>query len=149
MSYRIKEIPEEERPRERLKEIGTSRISNQELLSILLKTGLKDKNVKEVATDLLKKYPIEQLKDCSLQDLIKIKGIGEVKAIELLASIELGKRIFLKSNQKRIKLDTPQKIWMDAKYYIYGKKQEYFYCYYLNTKQELINRKKTHFYRNH
>ena len=141
MSYRIKEIPEEERPRERLKEIGTSRISNQELLSILLKTGLKDKNVKEVATDLLKKYPIEQLKDCSLQDLIKIKGIGEVKAIELLASIELGKRIFLKSNQKRIKLDTPQKIWMDAKYYIYGKKQEYFYCYYLNTKQELINRK--------
>lgn len=141
MSVKIKELPIEERPRERLKEIGPNEISNNELLSILLKSGLKNKNVSQIAIELLKEYPIETLKDCSIQDFIKIKGIGETKAIELLASIELGKRIFLKNSIKRKKLINPEEIWMDAKYYIYGKKQEYFYCYYLNTKQELIERK--------
>ena len=141
MSYKIKELPKEERPRERLKEIGPHEISNTELLSIILKNGLKDKNVSELARDLLKKYSIESLKDCSQQDLMTIKGIGETKALELLASIELGKRIFLKNTIKGKKLINPEEIWKDAKYYIFGKKQEYFFCYYLNTKQELIERK--------
>ena len=141
MSYKIKELPIEERPRERLKEIGPNEISNNELLSILLKSGLKNKNVQELATELLKNYPIESLKDCSMQDLMKIKGIGEAKAIELLASIELGKRIYLKNPLRGKKLMKPEEIWNDAKYYIHGKKQEYFYGYYFNTKQELIERK--------
>ena len=141
MSYKIKELPKEERPRERLKEIGPHEISNTELLSIILKNGLKDKNVSELARDLLKKYSIESLKDCSQQDLMTIKGIGETKALELLASIELGKRIFLKNTIKGKKMIKPEEIWKDAKYYIFGKKQEYFFCYYLNTKQELIERK--------
>ena len=140
-NYKIKEIPQDERPRERLKEVGVENLTNVELLSILLKTGLKNKNVKDLATELLKKYSLEDLKDLSINELIKIKGIGEVKAIELVTAIELGKRMVLKTNQK-IKLDNPTSIWKDARYLFSGKKQEEFYCYYFNAKQELISRKK-------
>lgn len=138
MSYKIKELPLQERPRERLKEIGESNLSDKEILSILLKTGTKDKNVSDLAIDLLKKYDLSTLKYCSLKDLTSIKGIGEVKAIELMASIELGKRIFLKENNKLEKLDNAKAIWLSSKYLFNGLKQEHFYSYYFNSKQELI-----------
>lgn len=141
MNYRIKDIPKEERPRERLKEVGIENISNKELLSIILKTGTKNKNVNEISLEILNKYNLNQLKDLSLNDLMSIDGIGEVKAMELLASIELGKRIFLEKDEKLVKLDNPKAIWKSVRYLLLGKKQEYFYCYYFNTKQELIERK--------
>ncbi len=139
-NYKIKEIPINERPRERLKEVGVENITNIELLSIILKTGLKNKNVNELSIELLKNYSLKDLKDISINQLTKIKGIGEVKAIELISSIELGKRIILEREEK-IKLDNPNSIWKDAKYLMTGKKQEYFYCYYFNNKQELLERK--------
>ncbi len=138
--YKIKELPETERPRERLKQVGVENLTNKELLSIILKTGLKNKNVSEISLEVLKKYQLKDLKDISLEELKQIKGIGEVKAIEVIASIELGKRILLKKEES-IKLDNPTSIWKDALYYLSGKKQEYFYGYYFNPKQELIERK--------
>lgn len=138
--YKMKEIPLEERPRERLKEVGVENLTNLELLSILLKTGLKNKNVKDIALELLKNYSLSDLKDISLEELIKIKGIGEVKAIELLASIELGKRVALKQESKK-KIFSPSEIFQEARYDLTGKKQEYFYAYYFNSKQELIEKK--------
>lgn len=140
-NYKIKDIPLNERPRERLKEVGQSNLTNIELLSIILKSGTKEKNVKDLSIELLKKYSLLELKDISINDLISIKGIGEAKAIELIASIELGKRIFLKETKKLVKLDDPVKIWESSKYIFNGKKQEYFYTYYFNTKQELIEKK--------
>ena len=137
----MKEIPEEERPRERLKSVGASNLSDKELLSILLKNGTKEKNVQDLSLELLKKYKLEDLKDIQINDLISIKGIGEVKAIELIASIELGKRIFLRKTKKLEKLESAEEIWESSKYLFDGLKQEYFYCYYFNTKQELIERK--------
>lgn len=140
-NYRIKEIPINERPRERLKNVGSDNLTNKELLAIILKTGLKNKNVEELAIEILKKYSINDLKEISINDLTKINGIGETKAIELIASIELGKRIFLSSEKELVKLDNPKAIWNDVRYLLYGKKQEYFYCYYFNNKQQLIKRK--------
>ena len=139
--YKIKDIPLNERPRERLKEVGANNLTNIELLSIILKNGTKNINVKDLSLELLKKHNLIELKDISIKDLTKIKGIGETKAIELIASIELGKRIFLKETKKLIKLDEPSKIWESSRYLFNGKKQEYFYAYYLNTKQELIEKK--------
>ena len=139
--YCIKEIPKDERPRERLKEVGVENITNIELLSVILKTGTKNKNVKELAIDILKKYEIVDLKDISINNLMKIKGIGEVKAIELLASIELGKRIYLKESKTLEKLETPKEIWESTRYLLNNKKQELFYCLYFDNKQRLIERK--------
>ncbi len=140
-NYRIKDIPITERPRERLKEVGPNNLTNIELLSIILKSGTKNINVRDLSIEVLKRYNLLDLKDISINDLINIKGIGETKAIELIASIELGKRIFLKETKKLIKLDDPIKIWESSKYLFNGKKQELFYCYYFNTKQELIEKK--------
>ncbi len=139
--YKIKDLPTMERPRERLKKVGVENITDKELLSILLKTGTKNKNVNELSIELLKNYSLSDLKNTSIQDLIKIKGIGEVKALELQASIELGKRIFLKEPISLEKLENPKAIWESSKYLFHGLKQEYFYGYYFNNKQELIERK--------
>ena len=141
MNYKMKDLPINERPRERLKEVGISNLSDRELLAIILKTGIKDRNVNLIALDILNKYKLRDFKNLSIEDLITIKGIGEVKAIELISSIELGKRIFLKEEFKLEKLDNPKVIWESAKYLYSGLKQECFYCYYFNNKQELIGKK--------
>lgn len=140
-NYKIKEIPINERPRERLLEVGKENITDKELIAIILKTGLKEKNVEDIAIELLNTYSFQDLKDIEINDLTKIKGIGQTKAIELIASIELGKRIFLKEKNKSKALLTPKEIWKDAKYMLDGKKQEYFYCYYFDNKQKLIQKK--------
>ncbi len=138
---KIKDIPLTERPRERLKEVGGANLTNKELLSIIIKTGTKNKNVSDLALELLKEYDLLDFKDLSLEDLTKINGIGEIKALEILATIEFGKRIFLKESKKLKKLENPKAIWESSKYLFDNLKQEYFYCYYFNNKQELIERK--------
>lgn len=141
-NYKIKDIPSFERPRERLINVGVENLSNRELLSIILKTGLKNKNVSDLSIELLNKYSLSDLKEITINDLMSINGIGLVKAIEVIASIEFGKRIALTTtNNNGIKLDNPKKIWEDSRYLFNGKKQEYFYCYYFNNKQEVIERK--------
>lgn len=139
--YKIKDIPSSERPRERLKEVGSSNLTDKELLAIILRTGTKDYSATDLAIELLKEYNVQQLHDLTINKLTKIKGIGEVKAIELLAVIELGKRIYVKKNQKLTKLTSPKLIWEDSKYLFVNLKQEYFYCLYFNNKQELLERK--------
>lgn len=139
--YKIKEIPKSERPRERLKEVGVENLSNKELLAIVLKTGTKNKNVTELALDILNNYSLTDLKELSINQLTTIKGIGEVKAIELLATIELGKRIYTKPSEKLEIYTNPRDIWIKTKYLFQDKSQEYFYALYFNSKQKLIGQK--------
>lgn len=139
--YTIKDFPLEERPREKVKQYGINNVTNKELLSIILKTGTKSINVADLALSILKKYKLHELKDVTITELTKIKGIGEVKAIELLAAIELGKRINYKTEEKKKKLNNPEVIFQEMRYLFIDKKQELFYCLYLNEKQELIERK--------
>ena len=86
-------------------------------------------------------YEMSDLKDISINALKKIKGIGEVKAIELISAIELGKRILLREPKVLEKLDNPKEIWESSRYLLSDKKQEYFYCLYFDNKQRLIERK--------
>ena len=97
MSYLIKEMNIEERPRERFKKFGVEALSNEELLSILMRTGTKSKSVKQLSFDLLKELKMKDLAKISYQSLKNIKGIGEVKAITILSAIEFGKRVLSKS----------------------------------------------------
>ena len=139
--YKIKELPINERPRERLLNVGVENLTDKEIIAIILKTGTKDKSVNDLAIDLLKKYNLLDFKNLTINELTNIKGIGKVKAIELLSAIELGKRIFLRESNKLKKLENAKKIWEDSKYLFNNLKQEYFYCYYFNNKQELIEKK--------
>ena len=93
---KVKEIPSNERPRERLENYGPSNLSTSDLLAIILSSGLKGKNVTELSFELLSKVDsVKDLANLELKELCKVKGIGKAKATTLLAAIELGKRIYL------------------------------------------------------
>ena len=141
INYKIKEIPISERPRERAKNIGLENITDKELLAIILKTGTKGKNVTTLAIDILKEYPLTEFKDLTINKLTKISGIGEVKALELLAAIELGKRINYRKPLTKKKLTNAHAIWQEMRYLFIDKKQELFYCLYFNNKQDLLEKK--------
>lgn len=140
---KVKDMPKTERPRERLIEYGAESLSNEELLSIILKTGNGKKSVKEISLDILNKFKkIENLKTVTKEQLQQIKGIGIAQALTILSVIELGKRIFVNPViQEKIILNTSETIYHYMKYQLLDKKQEYFYCLYLNSKKELIERK--------
>ncbi|HIS91017.1 MAG TPA: DNA repair protein RadC [Candidatus Faecisoma merdavium] len=138
----IKDIPLNERPRERLINNGVEYLNNEELLSILLKCGTKDLSVRELASTILKQIDnINNLRDINYENLIKIKGIGKAKACEILASIELGKRINKINNINQIKIYSSESIFNYYKDKLSDKLQEYFYCVYLDTKNHIIKDK--------
>ena len=96
----FKNIPESDKPRERLYQYGSENLSDEELISIILKTGTKGISVKEVSLKLLENVgDIKRLKDIGINTLIGINGIGRVKAIEIKAAIELGRRIYIENNK--------------------------------------------------
>lgn len=140
---KIKNIPDSDKPRERLYMYGAESLSNEELLAIVLKTGTKKYGVKDVALKLLAEIgDISKLKDMGINLLMKIEGIGLVKAIELKAICELGKRI--NSNnvcEMGIVIDSSLVVYNIFQEYFLGKKQEYFYCLYLDMKKKLIEKK--------
>lgn len=136
-------MPVIDRPRERLIKIGKENISNEELLAILIKTGTKNYSVKDIACNVLVKIKdIKNLDQITFNTFSDIKGLGKIKTIELIAAIELGKRIFLeRSNTINICYNNPAIIYNENKYLFMDKKQEYFYCLYLDSKKMLIERK--------
>ncbi len=140
---KVKDLPINERPRERLIEYGKENLSNEELLSIILKTGNGKVSVREISNNLLNYFNgIENLKNATKEQLQNVKGIGKVQALTILSVVELGKRIYMMSNgENKILLNSSRAIYDYMKYQLYDKKQEYFYCLYVNQKKELIERK--------
>ena len=139
---KIKDLPAVERPRERLINNGVENISNEELLSIILKTGAKNKSVKELSCEVLSKInSLNNLSEININTFKDINGLGIVKTIELMASIELGKRIFIKQDCQKTNYNNPDDIYLENRYLFKDKKQEYFYCLYLDSKNNLIERK--------
>ena len=139
----IKDMPNNERPRERLLKEGVNSLSNEELLSVILKTGTKNKSVKMLSMELLIKLEdISNLKNTSINALTSIKGLGLTKALELIAAVELGRRVFLKKdNVLTLKITNASDVFNYSKELFYDKTQEYFYTLYFNSKQELIDKK--------
>ena len=136
---KIKNIIKEERPRERFIKYGVENLSNEELLSIILKTGTREYSVKRLALILLNELGgIEKLRSATINTLTKIKGIGQVKAIELLSIVELSKRMNM-GDVNSVKLNNSKVIFDYFKHVFQDEKQEYFYAIYLDTKSKLIS----------
>ncbi len=136
-------MPECEKPRERLLSVGSENLSNEELISIIFGTGTRNKSVKDLSSDVLKqvKY-ISELKDLTINKLINIKGIGYAKSINLIASLELGRRVYENEDGfKTIKINNSSKVYEYYKNKLKNKKQEYFYVMYLDVKKNLIKEK--------
>ena len=139
----FKNIPESDKPRERLYQYGSENLSDEELISIILKTGTKGMSVKEVSLKLLENVgDIRKLKDIGINTLMGINGIGRVKAIEIKAAIELGRRIYIENNKlSGVILNNSLKIYEYFKDLVGDKKQEYFYTVYVDTKGRYIDKK--------
>ena len=143
MGVKIKDIPKDDRPIERLVINGVEHLSNEELIAIILKTGTKGMSSKEIATDLLSKIGnIKELNNIDLRYLKRFKGIGITKGANLIASIELGKRINREVDiLNGIKLTNSELVFKFYKDKIGDKNQEYFYCVYLDTSKRVIDDK--------
>lgn len=139
MNYKIKDLPIDERPREKLKEKGAQSLSNEELIAIILRCGNKEESVKDLAIRLVKNLnTFHDLNNITYMDLIKIKGIKEAKAVSLLASIELGRRLSSKNQTKKTKITNAEDIYELFRTQIIGLKQEKMFALFLNTKNEVI-----------
>jgi DNA repair protein RadC len=140
---KIKDILKEDRPRERLINLGVEYLSNEELIAIIFNTGYKKASAKELAINILSLVgDVSSLNLLTLNEMIKQKGIGYKKAATLIAALELGKRV---NNKVRIlnniKFDNPKVVFEYYQNELKDKKQEYFYCIYLNNQKVIINDK--------
>ncbi|MEO2083781.1 MAG: DNA repair protein RadC [Desulfurobacteriaceae bacterium] len=107
--YRIRELPEPDRPREKLLELGAENLTDSELLAILIRTGIKGKNALELARETLKvSGGLSGLSRMSVRELSSIKGLGEAKAVTIAASLELGRRA---SSTELRKVSSPREVY--------------------------------------
>jgi len=137
----IRDVPREERPRERLMKEGAGRLSNLELLSIMLRTGLRNESVMQLAQRVLTQFSgIRGLRAATIEELMAVKGIGRIKAIEILAAIEVGKRLMKEVDEENCVIRSPQ----DGADYVMDDmrflSQEHFVTLFLNTKNQVIHR---------
>ena len=143
MSIKMKDIPVKERPRERLIKEGVEKLSNEELLSILIGNGTKGVSAKDLSLKVLDK--IKSIGNANLlnyRSLLEIKGLGMAKACSLLASFELGKRVNIENNSLNNEvINNSSAVFNYFKNIFLNKKQEYFYCLYLDSKKHVISNK--------
>ncbi|WHY84875.1 DNA repair protein RadC [Neobacillus novalis] len=137
----IRDFPQDERPRERFIQNGPQSLSNHELVAILLRTGTKDESVLQLSNRLLTHFEgLRMLKAATLEEMTEIKGIGSAKAIQILAAVEIGRRISNLSYNDRYVIRSPED---GAKYLMNDMRflsQEHFVCLYLNTKNQVIHK---------
>ena len=139
----IKQIPKEDRPYERLINLGVESLSNEELLAIIIKSGTKKESSKDIAKHLLSDIGgIKKLNEITLESLKKYKGIGNVKACILISAIELARRINNEIDSlKNMKLTSSDLVFKYYKDKLGQKKQEYFYAIYLDNSKRVIGDK--------
>jgi DNA repair protein RadC len=104
----IKEMPEGERPRERLQLYGARALSNAELLAIALRVGSRHQNAVGLAQRLLSNFTLSGLARASVQELCNVPGIGPAKASQVLAALELGRRLLLASDDTHPQITSPE-----------------------------------------
>lgn len=139
----LKTLPEEEKPRERLIKYGKENISTNELIEIILKSGTRNKGIKEISHNILSSVNnINELKIAEISTLEKIEGMSKIKAIELIAAIELGRRVYEDNKyQNLVKLTSPTTIidYFHTEYK--DKKQEIFTVLYLDNQKNYLDKK--------
>jgi DNA repair protein RadC len=137
----IRDFPQDERPRERFIQHGPQSLSNHELIAILLRTGTKDESVLQLSNRLLTQFEgLRLLKSATLEEMTEIKGIGHAKAIQILAAVELGRRVTNLAFSDRYVIRSPED---GAKYMMNEMRfltQEHFVCLFLNTKNQVIHK---------
>lgn len=140
-NFKIRDFPQDERPRERLINDGPDKLSNQELLAIILRTGTSKESVLNLSQKLLKHFEgLRMLTNATVEEITSISGIGKAKAAQIIAAMELGRRINRLTYDDRYTIRSPQ----DGANYVMDEmrflSQEHFVCLYLNTKNQVLHK---------
>ena len=144
MSLKIKELPETERPYEKLELYGEKTLSNAELLAIIIKSGTKEETSVQIAQKILnlnydpQTGDLNFLKDIALEELMQIKGIGKVKAIQLKAVCEIAIRMTKPTNYKKIQIKSTKQLANIVMEELKFEKKEYVKLFLLNNKNEIL-----------
>mgnify|MGYP006281955783 FL=1 len=134
MDYRIEDLPESERPREKLENLGVKNLSDVELLSIVLRTGTQGKNVKELSAEILNEYSLDEIADRNPEDLKKFEGVSRVKAGQLVAVGELSRRLKKEEREKIQGLSDVEARTGDMRFM----ESEVLRVFYLNSGNEVV-----------
>lgn len=132
----IKNIPEFDRPREKMEQKGAKALSNLELLAVLLGSGIKGKDVFEVARDILR-LAHDDFDNISLEKLKDIDGVGLAKSCQIMAALEFSKRFLIKDGLKIKNVDDVVRLTEELK----DKRQEYFLSLTLDGASNLIQKR--------
>ena len=136
----IKELPEEERPREKLIKYGAEKLSNAELIAIIIRLGIAKRTAVELSQDLLNYFNgLKGLVELKVEELVELKGIGTVKASQILALIELSKRIHSSSYKEKPVIQNPKDIVSLIMPKLRFLKQEIFGLVLLDIKNKVIS----------
>jgi DNA repair protein RadC len=135
----IKELPEDERPRERLAQYGATALSSAELLAIILRVGSKDENVIRFAQRLLSGYGgLAGLHQLPFSELVAIKGLGTAKAAQLKAAFELGRRLRIAAPEERYVVKSPEDAANLLMLEMSALEQEHLKAIILNTRNQVL-----------
>ncbi len=136
----IKKLPETERPREKMLLYGSSSLSLSELLAVIIRTGDREKTATTLSDEIISFQDdgIKFLADCTPNELMEIKGVGKAKACQIVAAIELGKRIATRKRNNFDNVNSPEKVskifMEEMRYY----QKEHFNAVLLDTKGKVI-----------
>jgi len=139
-SFTIHDLPQEERPRERLRKVGVDNLSLQELLALIIEKGKRGENVLSIAQNLLAYFGnLAKIKEASIEELQEVKGIGFATACKLKAAFKLGEKALVSFEKYDQKIETPKDIFNLLKNDLRDKKKEHFKLLSLNSRSRLIS----------
>lgn len=139
-SFTIHDLPQEERPRERVQKVGVDNLSLQELLALIIEKGTAGENVLTIAQNLLAHFGnLAKIKEASLKELQKVKGIGFATACKLKAAFKLGEKVQSQYKKFGQKIETPKDVYNLLKNDLVNKKKEHFKVLSLDSRNRLID----------
>lgn len=136
MAKRMKDLPAVDRPREKLLKYGPDKLDDAELLAIVLGSGVRGMNVRTLARKILREQK-QKLSELTIEDLKNTKGLGPAKAAQVVAVMELGRRLF--GDKLEAQILSPEDVWKQCADFRTSKK-EHFVAFYLNTRNVVIER---------
>ena len=133
---KLKSLPKVDLPREKLQKYGVQKLADHELLALLLGSGIKDTNVLQLSKKILMVVNKTGIDKVTLEELLAIKGLGKAKASQIIAVLELGKRLHTNRNPEIL---SAENVWSQCADFRDSKK-EHFVAFYLDTQNRLIER---------
>ncbi len=133
----MRDLPRVERPREKLEKYGAERLLDAELLAVLLGSGTRGMNVLELSKKILREFGGAKLQNTSVDELTEVRGLGTAKACQIVASLELSRRLL--KDKKAALILSPEDVWNELRD-IRGHRKEHFVVFYLDTRNQEIKR---------